>query len=68
MDKDGHISYNLPWFDYGDYYTIQDGELVLYPEKDKSATKTMYTIVALTPNQIQIYCHKDGSTYILNRQ
>lgn len=68
MSEDGHISYNLPWFDYGDYYKIQNGELVLYPEKDESATKTMFTIVALTPNQIQIYCHKDGSTYILNRQ
>lgn len=68
MNDDGHISYNLPWFNYGDYYKIQNGELVCYPEDDESATKTLFTIVALTPNQIQVYCHKDGSAYILNRQ
>ena len=68
MDDEGYISYNLPWFDYGDYYKIENGELLLYPKKDEKATKTMYTIVAIAPNQIQVYCHKDGSTYTLNRQ
>lgn len=68
MDAKGSISYNLPWIDYGDYYEIQNGNLLLYPKNNPSATRTMYSITALSPDQIQVYCHKDGSTYILNRQ
>lgn len=68
MNKDGYISYNLPWFNYGDYYKISDGDLLLYPKNDESATRSLFSFSAITPNQIEVYCHKDGSTYILTRQ
>ena len=31
-------------------------------------TKTLFSFVAQSPNQIKMYCYQDGSTYILNRQ
>jgi len=68
MDKEGGISYNLPWINYGDYYKIENGKLLLYPKNNENATRTMYTISALDPDQIQVYCHKDGSTHTLYRQ
>ena len=68
MDKEGGISYNLPWINYGDYYKIENGKLLLYPKNNENATRTMYTITALDPDQIQVYCHKDGSTHTLYRQ
>lgn len=68
MDNEKSITYNLPDFNYGDYYKIQDGKVIFYPKNNANKTKDIFTIEALTPNQIQVYCHKDGSTHILNRQ
>ncbi len=67
MRDDGHISYNLPWFDYGDYYTIVDGTVLLYPENDPWNKKALFDITAITPDCIEVYCHKNGTSYVLYR-
>lgn len=68
MDSDGHISYNLPWFDYGDYYRIEDGQLLLYPENNEADTRTLFYINAIAPDCIEVYCSKNSKTYTLHRQ
>ena len=68
MKEDGHISYNLPNFDYGDYYRIEDGNLLLFPENNESSTKTLFSFTAITPDCIEIFCYKDYKSYTLYRQ
>ena len=68
IDENGHISYNLPWIDYGDYYRIEDGDFLLYKDNDYDNTKKLFTFKIINADQISIYCHKDGSRYNLFRQ
>lgn len=68
MKESGNISYDLPWFDYGDYYRIENGKILLYPENDESKTKTLYEFTAISPDCIVVLCHKNGKTYTLYRQ
>lgn len=68
MQEDGHITYNLPWFNYGDYYNIQNGDLVLYPDENRDAIRQMYSFAALSENCIKVYCYKDSSVHVLYRQ
>lgn len=68
MKDDGHISYNLPWLSYGDYYRIEDGYVLLYPENDENATKKLFHFTAITPDCMEVYCYKNDRTYTLNRQ
>jgi hypothetical protein len=68
MDSEGDISYNLPWFNYGDYYKIEDGQLLLYPENNEADTRTLFYFNAIAPNCIEVYCSKNGETYTLHRQ
>ena len=67
MSDDGYMSYNLPWFNYGDYYEIVDGTVLLYPENDPGNTKALFDITAITPDSIEVYCHKNGTSYVLYR-
>lgn len=68
MKKDHHTSYSLPYFDYGDYYTIEDGCYLLYPKNNEKAAKRLFQFNAISPDSIEVYCYKNGKTYILNRQ
>lgn len=67
MESDGYISYDLPYVDYGDYYYIEDGVVLLYPEDDPYATKELFSIRVITVDCIQVYAYADGETYTLFR-
>lgn len=68
MTTSGEITYNLPWFDYGDYYRIENGDLLLYPKNQEHKTRTLFSMTAITPDCMEFYCHKNNKTYTLNRQ
>lgn len=68
MEGDGHISYNLPWFSYGDYYRIEDSIMLLYPENNYNNTKELFAFSALTPDCIEVFCYQNNRTYTLYRQ
>jgi len=67
MESDGYISYDLPYVDYGDYYYIEDGVVLLYPEEDPNATEELFSIRVITVDCIQVYAYQDGKTYTLFR-
>lgn len=68
MKEGGGTSYNLPWFDYGDYYRIEDGDILLYPENNENDTKTLFSLTAITPDCIEVFCYKDYKSYTLYRE
>lgn len=68
MKEDGHISYDIPWFNYGDYYTIEDGKILKYKEETPEITKTLFEIIIIDQNCIQITSYENYETYILYRQ
>jgi hypothetical protein len=59
--------YNIPWFDYGDFYTISDGYYQLV-DKETNKTKNLFAITVLSEDCISIYAYKNGKTYTLYRQ
>ncbi len=68
MESDGHISYDLPWFDYGDFYGIRDGTFYLYREGHEEDARDLFTIEIESRNVIHIYAHKNGKTYRMTRR
>lgn len=68
MKSDGHTTYNLPSFDYGEYYRIENGDFLLYYEKDPDNTRTLFSFEIVTKDIINIYCYKDYMSYRLIRQ
>ncbi|MBR5307956.1 MAG: hypothetical protein IKU43_04235, partial [Clostridia bacterium] len=56
-------SYNLPW--YGGTFQIEDG--VYLVSNNSHTDKPQYRFTLLTPNSMQVYCYKNGSTYTLYR-
>ena len=56
-------SYNLPWYDGS--FTIEDG--VYSVSNDSYEDKPQYRITLLSPDCMEIYCYKNGSTYTLYR-
>ncbi len=67
MKSDGRTNYNLPHFDYGDYYRIQNGKYLRYYGKTPNTTKTLFTISIIDKNTISILCAQNGRTYTLKR-
>lgn len=68
MQENGNTSYNLPWFDYGDYYSIEDGVLFNYVDgKYETDRRNLFEFTILSWDSISVYCYKDGSTYALYR-
>ena len=68
MKSDGNTTYNLPWFDYGEYYQIENGDYLLYSEKDPENTRTLFSFEIVNKDTINIYCYKDYTSYRLIRQ
>lgn len=68
MESDGYISYDLPWFDYGDFYGIRDGTFYLYREGHEEDARDLFTIEIESRNVIHIYAHKNGKTYRMTRR
>lgn len=67
MGEDRRTNYYLPWFNYGDYYTIFDGHYVLYKEGDYSAYKNLFDFYPISANTCEVYCYNNGRTYTLTR-
>ncbi len=57
-------SYNLPWYN-SDYFSLEKG---IYMIHGSFGEKPQYRFTLLTPDSMQVYCYKNGSTYTLYRQ
>ena len=68
MKEDGHINYNLPYFNYGYYYRIEDGEVLLYPKDDENDTKMLFRFTVLSKDSVSVYCAKNKTSYTLTRK
>lgn len=68
MREDGYITFDIPWFNYGDYYMISDGIIQFYREKTPNITKKFFAIKIISKDCISIYAYKNGRTYMLLRQ
>ena len=68
MESDGFTKYNLPGMDFGEYYRIEDGNYLLYYEKDPEDTRTLFSFEIVNKDTINIYCYKDYMSYRLIRQ
>ena len=67
MSKDGDLSYNLPQFDYGDYYRIEGGIIMLYYDNAYYTPRNLFRITLVNWNEITVYCYHNNSTYTLYR-
>ncbi len=56
-------SYNLPW--YGGSFIIEDG--IYSVSNDSYEDKPQYMFTLLTPDSMEVYCYKNGTTYTLYR-
>lgn len=56
-------SYNLPWF--GGSFRIQDG--IYSVTNDSYEDKPQYRFTLITPDSMEVYCYKNGTTYTLYR-
>ncbi len=68
MKADGSIRYDIPWINYGDYYRIEDGLVLLYKEESFDKTVPLYKITVVSESCIQIFSFKNSRTYTLYRQ
>ena len=68
MKYDGHISYDLPWFSFGDYYRIEDGLVLVYPKDEYYNTKALFYITIIDYDTIRIFAYKNNTGYTLTRQ
>ena len=62
-DYSFYSSYNLPW--YGGTFDIENG--IYCVSNDSYGSKPQYHFTLITPNSMEVYCYKDGSTYTLYR-
>jgi hypothetical protein len=56
-------SYNLPW--YGGSFMIEDG--IYSVSNDSYEDKPQYRFTLITPDSMEVYCYKNGTTYTLYR-
>lgn len=62
-----YIGFNIPAYDYGDYYLFVGGRMIAYPEKDSTATKLFFKITVISEDCIEIFAYNGGATYTLYR-
>ena len=67
MYEDGSIRYNVPWYDYGDFYRIEYGDVLLYPADDYDNTQKLYSFRLEGPDRLKLFCYKDAAVYYLSR-
>ena len=67
MNAAGSIDYDMPDFEYGDYYRLENGRILLYPDADCSDTKPLFGILVVTADCIQVYAYASGETFTLIR-
>lgn len=68
ITDEGVLDYNLPTYDYGDYYKIENGRMLVFPEDDYSATKPFFRFTIVSEDKIIIYAYSEGINYTLYRR
>ena len=68
MKSDGYINYNLPYFNYGYYYRIENGIVLIYPKNDYTSTKKLFGITVISEDCILILAYQNHRTYTLYRK
>lgn len=76
MKNGGEISYDIPWFYFGDYYEIKDGFVILYKETQDSYTndssseneKKMWKLTVVDKDCITVHSYKNNKDYTLHRK
>lgn len=68
LKSNGDTSYNLPWFDFGEYYQFENGDYLLCSDKDPDDTRTLFSFHIVNKDIIDVYCYKDDTWYRLIRQ
>lgn len=68
MEEDGHITYNVPWFDYGDYYNLYDHVIYVYPEGKEYDSRDLFKFTWVSDTTVKVYSYKNGLTYTLYKQ
>ena len=67
MEASGTIHYNLPWFEYGDYYGIYEKNIFLYPDEDEDARENLFAFTFVDENTVTFYCYDDDSSHTLTK-
>ena len=67
MNNEGGTTYNVPWYEYGDYYYIEKGVYYVYKNSDMSDRKIMYEFTVVDWNTIKVKAYQNGNTYTLYR-
>ena len=67
LKSDGHISYNIPWVDYGDYYNLYNHYITLY-EEGNDYGRNLFGINFISDTEIEIESWKNFKTYKLYKQ
>jgi len=67
MSDEGYLDYNLPYIDYGDYYRIEDGKVLFFPEDAYASTKQIFRFTVVSADCIQVYAYQNRDTYTLYR-
>ncbi len=62
-----YIGFNLPAYDYGDFYIFEGGRMLAYLENDYDSKKPFFRITVISEDCIEIYAYKGGKTYTLYR-
>lgn len=63
-----YLYYNIPGSNYGNYYRIENGEVLLFKKKTPNTTKTLFYIRIINFNCIEVISFKNFKTYTLYRQ
>lgn len=68
VEEDGYSSFNLPWVDATgrEFYHIED-YIYYWGSNDNDKLVKVFDFTMTSPNEIDVYCFKDGYTYTLYR-
>ena len=68
MQEDHRTAYNLPSFDFGEKYRIENGDYLCYKEENTGDARQLFHFSLLSPDSMEVYCYYNGGIYTLYRQ
>ena len=67
-EKDAiYVGFNLPAYDFGDYYVFEGGRMLAYLENAYDFKKPFFSFTVISEDCIEIYAYNGGKTYKLYR-
>jgi len=67
-EKDAiYVGFNLPAYDFGDYYVFEGGRMLAYLENAYDFKKPFFSFTVISEDCIEIYAYNGGETYKLYR-